>query len=67
MRIQASAGRKGDIRDGVRKLTLTADSPFDRAFATAVYRIIGPDRREDQEAGVVWMREYLKSFPPFED
>lgn len=72
MRIQASTAtrsRKGDIRDdnGIGLLRLKADSDREREFVTSVYRIIGGDCRGDQDKGVAWMREYLKSFPPFEE
>lgn len=71
MRIQASTARrgKGDIRDdkGIGLLRLRADSEREREFITSVYRIIGGDDREEQDQGVAWMREYLKSFPPFDD
>lgn len=69
MRIRASTRKRGrgDIRDdnGIGHLTLTADNEREREFMTAVYRICGGDIREDQDKGVAWMREYLKSFPPF--
>ena len=71
MRIQASTGRRGrgDIRDdqGVGRLTLTAENDPEREFTTSVYRIIGGYPRAEQDKGVAWMREYLKSFPPIED
>lgn len=72
MRIQASTARrgKGDIRDdkGIGRLTLSQpDHDRDREFITAVYRIVGGNDRAEQDKGVAWMREYLKSFPPFED
>lgn len=71
MRIQASTARrgKGDIREdnGIGLLRLKADNDREREFITSVYRLCGGDTREQQDNGVAWMREYLKSFPPFED
>jgi len=71
MRIRASAAARNKALhqdDGVGRLTLTADKDEgrDRQFMTSVYRIIwGNPDREEQMRGVEWMREYLKSFPPF--
>lgn len=66
MRIQASAGRGGHVGDSVKRVALTADNDREREFVTSVYRIVGGDSRDAQDKGVAWMREYLKSFPPFE-
>lgn len=70
MRIQASTAKRGngDIRDdkGIGLLRLKADNDREREFITSIYRIAGGDFREEQDKGVAWMREYLKSFPPFE-
>jgi len=70
MRIQASTKRRkgGDVRDdqGIGILRLTADSDSERELITALYRLVGPDIREGQDKGVAWLREYLRSFPPFE-
>ena len=70
MRIRASVRkRKGDLRsDGVGHLQLTADGPYEaeeRKFISGVYKLVGADSREEQQEGVEWFREYLKSFPPF--
>lgn len=72
MRIQASTARrdrKGDIREdgGIGLLRLKADKDHEREFITSVYRIVGGDDREEQDKGVAWMREYLKSFPPLKE
>lgn len=72
MRIQASTAKRGagHIGDdnGVGRLILSEpNSEQEREFLTSVYRIVAADSREDQDKGVAWMREYLKSFPPFED
>lgn len=71
MRIQASTAQrgKGDIRDdkGIGSLTLKADTDQERELITSVYRIVSGDDREEQDKGIAWMREYLKSVPPFED
>jgi hypothetical protein len=70
MRIQASTRKRGggDVRDdaGVGRLALTADNNSEREFMTSVFRIVGAPDRNTQDKGIAWMREYLKSFPPFE-
>jgi hypothetical protein len=70
MRIRASCGGrfKGGLHNdnGVGNLALKADNDRDREFMTSVYRIIyGNPDKESMNKGVAWMREYLKSFPPF--
>lgn len=72
MRIRASTRKRGgggDVRDdnGIGHLALTADNDREREFMTAVYRIVGGDTRGHQDKGVAWLREYLTSFPPFDD
>lgn len=70
MRIQASTAQrgKGDIRDdnGIGLLRLKADDEPEREFITSVYRIVAANDYEEQDKGIAWMREYLKSFPPFQ-
>jgi hypothetical protein len=67
VRIRASAGkRKGDIRDAVGHLALTADNDDERDFLTSVYRILTCDG-EVQEQGVATMRRFLSSFPVIEE
>lgn len=70
MRIRASTRRKkGGLFDGeedsVGSISLSAESDSDRKFITSIFRVLGDPNRERQDAGVAWLREYLKSFPPF--
>lgn len=63
MRISASAPRGGDVRDSVKRLSLTAENDVEQEFITAIYRVACYDDLDARARGIEWLRRELLSPP----